>query len=52
MEKPAAAELLSAEIEFNRLLKTINGIIRFYITGEENIVLHGKGCSGCRGCRA
>ncbi|HOC09055.1 MAG: YlbF family regulator [Clostridiales bacterium] len=52
MEKPAAAELLSAEIEFNRLLKTINGIIGFYITGEENIVLHGKGCSGCRGCRA
>jgi hypothetical protein len=51
MENPTTAELISAEIEFNRLIRTINGIIGFYVTGEENIVLHGKDCGGCRGCR-
>ena len=51
MENPTVMELLSAEIEFNRLLKTINSIIGFYVTGEENIELKGKDCGGCRGCR-
>lgn len=51
-DNPVINELLSAEEEFNRLIKTINGIIGFYVTGKETITVPDKGCSGCAGCNS
>ncbi|MGI6703284.1 MAG: YlbF family regulator [Clostridia bacterium] len=47
---PVVAELVSAEEGFKGLLKTINGIIGFYVTGEEKIEIGDSGYSGCSGC--
>jgi cell fate (sporulation/competence/biofilm development) regulator YlbF (YheA/YmcA/DUF963 family) len=48
---PVIAELLSAQKEFNGLLKDVNGIIGFYVTGQESIEIKRENCSGCRGCK-
>ncbi len=51
MENPIINELISAQQEFSKLMKDINGIIGFYVTGKENIELKRDSCNRCNGCK-
>lgn len=51
MANPTVAQLVSAQQDFNRLLREINGIIGYYVTAEENVEIRAEGCNGCSGCR-
>lgn len=49
MDNPVMQDYMNSRKEFEALLSTVNGIIDFYVTGNEQSGCSGS-CSGCHGC--
>jgi len=50
LENKNIKEYIEAKKSFDQLVRTVNDILNYYITGEEKSGCSSRSCSGCSGC--